>query len=221
MRRNPNPVREAEIFAAAVRVFQQKGYHATSMQDIANAVGLQKPSLYHYIRSKEELLFHIFDRGVGPFTAELEEIAAADLRASDKLRRAITTHLRALCAQIELFAVYLREQQFLSGSESARVRAEGGRHGQLLTRIVEEGIRGGEFRRLDPTVTALAILGMCNWLYQWYSPAGRLQPEAIANIFCDLVLTGLVKPPRPSRQGASKPKKTRARATRRRSITHS
>lgn len=186
-----NHDKHAAIFAAAVRLFTQKGYHGASMQDLADAVGMQKASLYYYFRSKEDLLALVCERGTGAFTQELNAIVASDARATDKLRRALECHLAALCEQLELFTVFLREQKFLSAAQKKRLRGEGKRHAELLATILEQGIAAGEFRAVNVPMTTLAILGMCNWLYEWYSPEGALKPEAIAAVFSDLVLNGL------------------------------
>ncbi|MBI3913737.1 MAG: TetR/AcrR family transcriptional regulator [Chloroflexi bacterium] len=186
-----NHLKEDEIFTEAVRIFKQKGYHATSVREIADAVGLQKGSLYHYLSSKEDLLFRIFERGSGALTQQLEEILAADDSAANKLHRGIEAHLNELCDQLDIFTVYLTERRALSGKHHAKVRAEGERHAELLEKIIAQGIRRGEFRRMDAKMAAHAILGMCNWLHQWYSPNGRLEPQEIARVFADLVVHGL------------------------------
>ncbi len=185
------PGKSEEIFAQAVRIFQQKGYHATSVQDIADAVGLQKGSLYHYISSKEELLFQIFERGSQALTRRLEEIVSSDASPTVKLQRAIEAHLAELCEHLDIFTVYLSERRALEGRHYAKVHTQAERHARLLEQIIQDGIRAGEFRAVDPKMAAHAILGMCNWLYQWYSPGGRLSPEGIAQIFSDLALRGL------------------------------
>ncbi len=185
------PDKSREIFDRAVRIFKEKGYHAASVQDIADAVGLQKGSLYHYITGKEDLLFQIFDQGSRPLTRRLEEIVAAPDPAPVKLERAIEAHLSELCGQLDIFTVYLSERRALDGRHHSRVRAQGQRHARLLEQIIRQGIRSGEFRPVNPPMTARALLGMCNWLYQWYSPEGHLSPEAIAHIFSDLVLSGM------------------------------
>ena len=187
------PSKDEEIFSEAVRIFKQKGYHATSVQDIADAVGLQKGSLYHYISSKEELLYKIFERSTGALTHRLQEILASDAPPTAKLRAAIEAHLTALTTQLDLYTVYLSERRTLTGRVNARVRTEAERHARLLEQIVQEGMTRGAWRRTDAKMVAHAILGMCNWLYQWYSPAGRLTPEEIGRIFADLVLNGLEK----------------------------
>lgn len=184
---------DEKIFAEAVRMFRQKGYHAASMQNIADAVGLQKGSLYHYISSKEELLFKIFERSTGALTQQLEEIIASKNPPAAKLCRAIQAHLAALCEQLDIYSVYLSERRALSGRYHTKVRAEGEKHARLLERILQQGIDRKDFHAMDTQMVALAILGMCNWLYQWYSPDGRLSPKGIAVIFSELVVDGLAR----------------------------
>lgn len=182
-----------EIFSAALHLFQEKGYHGASMQDLADAVGMQKASLYYYIRSKQELLVTVCERGTGAFTQELNEIVSSDSSATEKLRRALECHLVALCEQLELFTVFLREQKFLGDLQKKKLRGEGKHHAELLAVILQQGVSSGEFRNVNITVTTLAILGMCNWLYEWYSPNGALQPRDIAAMFSELVLNGLAQ----------------------------
>lgn len=186
-----NHPKQQEIFVAALRLFQAKGYHGASMQDLADAVGMQKASLYYYFSSKEELLVRVCERGTGAFTQELSEIVASNATATQKLQRAIEGHLVALCEQLELFTVFLREQKFLGETQKKKLRGEGKRHAELLALILQQGISTGEFRKVNITITTLAILGMCNWLYEWYSPDGALEPREIARMYSELVLKGL------------------------------
>ena len=188
-----NDKMDHKIFAEAVRIFKEKGYHATSMQNIADAVGLQKGSLYHYISSKEELLFKIFEHSSGALTQQLEEIVASTDSPTEKLQRAIAAHLTALCEQLDIYTVYLSERRALSGRNHVKVRAEAERHARLLEQIIQQGIDRKSFRAVDAKMAAHAILGMCNWLYQWYSPDGRLTPQQIAAIFSDLTIDGLAR----------------------------
>ncbi len=196
--------KQAEIFAAAVRIFEKKGYHAASMQDLADAVGLQKASLYYYVSSKEDLLTLVYERSIGAFTRQLTELAAEPVAPAEKLSRAIEIHLVALSEQLELFTVYLHEQKFINGKLKSRIRAEAEHHTELLEAILQEGISTGEFRQVNVKMTARAIIGMCNWLYQWYSPEGRLTPREIADIFSDLMINGIkAGSRRKSRKGAN------------------
>lgn len=185
--------KDEKIFAEAVRIFREKGFHATSVQDIADAVGLQKGSLYHYISSKDELLFKIFQRSTGALTRQLESIAASDHSPTDKICLAIEAHLTALCEQLDIYTVYLSERRALSARNYSKVRAEAARHARILEQIIQEGLATRDFRPLDSKMAAHAILGMCNWLYQWYSPEGPMTPQEIARVFSDLVVDGLAR----------------------------
>ena len=185
--------KHAEIFSAALKLFQEKGYHGASMQDLADAVGMQKASLYYYFKSKEDLLVLVCERATSAFTQELTAIVASDSNATEKLRRVIEDYLIALCEQLDLFTVFLHEQKFLGDAQKKRLRTEGKRHAELLAAILKQGIASGEFRSVNITITTRAILGMCNWLYEWYSPEGTLKPQEIAEIFSDMALHGLVQ----------------------------
>src|SRR5687768_12521727 len=113
--RTPNPrERSEQVYAAALRLFREKGYHATSMQDIAAAVGLYKGSLYHYIGSKEELLVEVFERGMGTILRDVERIASeASLSPSQQLRHVIRAHVCAVAENLDTLTVYFHEWRSL------------------------------------------------------------------------------------------------------------
>lgn len=193
--------REEQVYEAALRLFREKGYHATSMQDIAEAVGLYKGSLYHYIGSKEDLLVRVFERAMGSLLADLERIAAdTSARPSAQLRLVIRAHVSAAAENLDALTVYLHEWRALAGDSLATVRAQRERCVALVSDIVGRGVRLDEFRVADVPMATLGVLGMCNWLCQWYQPGGRLAPTQIADSFADLVLDGLKKemPPAPA-----------------------
>lgn len=188
----PPRERGEEVYAAALRLFTQKGYHATSMQDIAAAVGLYKGSLYHYIGSKEELLVQVFERAMGSLLAEVERIASdSALPASDQLRRVIRAHVEAVASNLDALTVYLHDFRGLTGAALETVSAQREHYRALLERVIARGVSEGEFATTDVGIAALGVLGMCNWLAQWYRPAGRLGPRQIADRFADMVLAGL------------------------------
>jgi AcrR family transcriptional regulator len=180
-----------EIFEAAASLFKQKGFHATSMQDIADAVGMQKGSLYYHISSKEELLFRISYQAISAITERLEKIATAPLTPSDKLRTAIVNHVEMLCDKLDLMSVFLKESKLLTAEQQARILAYRRRYEELFKDILREGIAAGDFRPVDVGVVTNALLGMLNWIYQWYQPDGRLTSEEIAEVFSDLALNGI------------------------------
>ncbi len=183
--------REDEILVAAARIFREKGYHATSVQDIAEAVGLLKGSLYHYIRSKEQLLARLFEGALEDTIRELESIAARRAHAADRLRDMVRAYVRSVTANLDAVGIYLREWRALPGPELARVRARRRVMRKLFEDVIAEGARHDEFDVRDPKIAALAILGMCNWLYEWYRPRGRLSPDALADELAERALASV------------------------------
>lgn len=196
--------RGEEVYAAALRLFTEKGYHATSMQDIAQAVGLYKGSLYHYIGGKEDLLLRVFERAMGSLLAEVEVIVAnTSLGASQQLRLLLAAHVAAVAENREALTVYLHEFRALAGETLDLVRTQRQRYRDLVESVVERGVRLGEFAAPDVEVATLGVLGMCNWVAQWYRPGGRLGPRQIAERFGDMVLNGLYRGPNTSSPSVS------------------
>jgi TetR/AcrR family transcriptional regulator, cholesterol catabolism regulator len=191
----PPRERSEEVYAAALRLFREKGYHATSMQDIAAAVGLYKGSLYHYIGSKEDLLVQVFERALAALLIDVERIVAdTSLRPSAQIRMVVEAHVQAVASNLDALTVYLHEFRALAGDALANVQAQRERYADLVTQIVARGAQLGEFRAPEVRLATLGLIGMCNWLCQWYKPDGRLGPGDIAAYFADLLLEGLVSP---------------------------
>jgi AcrR family transcriptional regulator len=179
---------EEEILAAAARIFREKGYHGTSVRDIAESVGLLKGSLYHYIRSKEDLLARLFEGALEDTIRELEAIAARDTKPSERLRDMVSAYVHAVTANIDAVSLYLREWRSLPAPELARVRARRRAMRVLFEDVIAEGVRTREFAAADAKIAALAILGMCNWLYEWYRPRGRFIADELASMIAEQAL---------------------------------
>jgi TetR/AcrR family transcriptional regulator, cholesterol catabolism regulator len=202
----PPRERREEVYAAALRLFRDKGYHATSMRDIAAAVGLYKGSLYHHIGSKEELLVQVFERAMGGLVADVERIVDdGSLRPSVQLRLIVAAHVAAVAQNLDALTVYFHEFRALAADSLATVRAQRERYSQLVGQIVARGVRLGEFSTLEPDIATLGLIGMCNWMCQWYRPDGRLASSEIARQFADMVLDGLSgREPTSSRPGPAR-----------------
>ena len=180
--------REEEILAAAARIFREKGYHGTSVRDIAESVGLLKGSLYHYIRSKEELLARLFEGALEDTIRELETISSREARPSERLRDMVSAYVRAVTDNIDAVSLYLREWRALPAPQLTRVRARRRAMRALFEDVIADGVRAHEFAAADAKIAALAILGMCNWLYEWYRPRGRLDADELATTIADQAL---------------------------------
>lgn len=180
-----------DILRASAQIFRQKGYHATSMQDIADAVSLQKASLYHHISSKQEILLALLDRAMDLLIADMERIVESEVAPVAKLRQAMRVYTRRLAEQADLAAVLLLEYRSLKPELRARHVRRRDRFESLWREIVRAGVRTGDFRQIDPAVAGFGVLGVQNWMITWYRPDGRLSPEELADRFADLLLDGL------------------------------
>lgn len=180
------------ILREAAALFRRKGFNGASMQDLAEAVGITKSSLYHHFRSKQALLFEILSTTVDRETPALRTIAEAELPAAERLRRAVARHVLGLIRDLDNVACFVEEGRFLAPRYREAYIAKRDRYERLFRRILEEGVAAGEFRPVDVRVASLAILGMCNWVARWYRPDGAYAPEEIAAQFGELAVLGVV-----------------------------
>lgn len=181
-----------EILQAAAVIFSQKGYHAASMQDIADAVRLQKASLYHHFSSKQEMLLALLDRGLDVLTARLEEVLVEPLPPAEKLRRAMVSYLGTIAEYQSLSAVLLLEHRSLEAELRARHVPRRDRFERLWRDLIQQGKEAGVFDCPDPSLAGRAILGVLNWSITWYRSDGPSTAEEIAERFAELFLDGLL-----------------------------
>jgi AcrR family transcriptional regulator len=185
------PTRWNEIVEAAATLFHQKGFVATSLEDIAGEVGMYKGSLYHYITSKEDLLTAVVREPADQILADVRDVAGQDLSSSEKVRRLTRSLLRVLEENFTRCAVYLDE--VAGRHRSDEWAAMDREYMQAVVGIVEDGQRRGEFSRLvEPRTTTLALVGSLHWLTRWYQPGGELTGTEIADHLCDPFLVGLL-----------------------------
>ena len=184
--------REEQVRAAALRLFKEKGYHATSMRDIANAVGINKGSLYSYIKTKEDLLIPVFEQAMGVLLEQIEQITAdRSLRPTERLMRAIHAHVSAVANNLDVLTVYLSEWRQLAAESLATNRTQRERYATLFHAILRDGIAAGEFRPMDSGIAMLGMIGMCNYLFRWYRPDGRLTPDQVADELIEMIMQGV------------------------------
>jgi AcrR family transcriptional regulator len=187
-------VSREDVLRAAARVFRERGFHGTSMQQIANAVGLQKGSLYHHINSKEELLHDVMMAGLMQLSERLEAVATSTFPPAEKLRKLVETHIYYAAENLDIATVVLFEHRAIMGSPMLRQEYIARRdlfESQFRT-VIQEGVDSGVFQEVDVPIVSQALLGAHNWLVMWYRPDGRLPPQEIATVIADTFLHGLL-----------------------------
>ncbi len=177
----PDEGMRSRILRAAAALFHEQGFERTSMQEIARAVGLTKGSLYHHIRGKQALLYEILQHTLDRSLPNLERIAAAPLPAAERLRQAVRLHVLTLVHDRDNVACFIEEGRSLAAEHRDTHVANRDRYEGMFRRIIDDGIRAGEFAPTDVRLAGFAVLGMVNWMVRWYRPDGRQSAEEIAD----------------------------------------
>ena len=192
------PDRLREIYHAAAQIICEKGYDATSMNDIAEAVGITKAGIYHHIPGKKDLLFRIMTFGLDALDKEVIIPARAIADAENRLRAIIANHVRLITSNSTTrgnnpVTIVVDEIAGLTPANRRKIDQRRRAYVDLvrdtLTRLKEEG----KLRDVDVTAAAFSLLGMILWLSRWYHPQGRLTPEQIAEEISKIALGGLLR----------------------------
>jgi AcrR family transcriptional regulator len=184
--------RQQEILEAAARVFHEKGYESTSIQDIADAVGILKGSLYYYITSKEDLLFEIIQGVHEEALKNLEKTRDLEGDALQKIRAFVVVHLTHNATNLVKMAVFFQDFRSLNGKRREIIVQERDLYDNFLRDLIRQGQEEGTVcPDIEPKLAAITVLGMMNWIYQWYRPGGELSATEIANAYGDFVVAGL------------------------------
>ena len=180
--------RRTELTREAARLFAERGYHGTSIGDLADALGVQKASLYHHFPSKQELLYATMRAGADAFHAALDAIPDR-LSATEKIRLAMRAHLRVVADQLEVATVFVREWRYLDDVRREEILEERRRYEERFRALFREGRELGELRTdLDDAAATLLVLSALNWAYTWLAP-GR-ETDDLADRFYALLLDG-------------------------------
>ena len=191
-------LRRHAILRRATELFDQRGYSNTSLDDIAQAVGVTREALYYYYRNRSEILLAIIEPQSAALIDGLDGIMESPLPSREKLHLAIDNHLRRFDRHCLEMTIGLRDG-LMDVSEPVRKAMQRiwKKYEGLWVRLVADGQRSGEFERIgDPKMIAFGILGMCNWLARWYNPRKQVAIDEIIETYTTLIGRGLVAGPR-------------------------
>jgi AcrR family transcriptional regulator len=196
------------ILGTAARIFAEKNYHSTSMRDISRATGVSLSGLYHYCKSKEELLFLIQDHCFGRLLERLELRVGGISDPFEKLRIFIDNHLSFFAANMAEMKVLSHEAESLAGDLHKHVSTRKRQYTRTSRKILSEvqqatsaegaprrnGRLKNDTRPVDLTVATYALFGMMNWIYNWYDPRGKLSVSQLVDNITRLFLSGFLSP---------------------------
>jgi TetR/AcrR family transcriptional regulator, cholesterol catabolism regulator len=195
--------REAALRETATRLFRARGFHATSMQDLAEALGMNRGSLYHYIEAKDDLLWAIVDDALARLDARVRPALTGDGTAGERLERAIDAHLVFAAEHGDELALIQIELRSLSPVRQAELIGRRDAYEAAWRQVIEDGVAAGELRPVAVPLASIAILSACNWFTQWYRPDGPMTAGEIGARFARLFLDGLRATDAAAHQGAA------------------
>lgn len=180
--------KKEEIIEAAAVLFHKKGFKGTTIAEIANTVKIPKGGLYHYIENKEELLFTIITRGIREVLPSLRKIISLNIHPEEKLTKAIKIIVLYLATYKEYSSVFLQEKNSLSPQNLQIYNNCRDEVGNIFIEIIKEVFQNNELviKEVNIKLISYAILGMCNWITQWYKSNGDATAEDISIVFADI-----------------------------------
>ncbi|MGH9769384.1 MAG: TetR/AcrR family transcriptional regulator [Blastocatellia bacterium] len=193
------PDRLGDIYRAAALLICEKGYDATSMNDIAEAVGITKAGVYHHIQGKKDLLFRIMNFGMDELDENVIFPARAIADAETRLRAIITNHVRLITSHItpqgyNPVTIMVDEVAGLTPEHRRKIDQRKRGYVDLIRETLKQLKEEGKLREVDLTVATFSLLGTILWLSRWYHPEGRLTPEQVIEEISKLALGGLLRP---------------------------
>lgn len=186
--------RKHQIVTTAASLFDQAGYSTTTMDDIAQAVGVAKPTLYHYFDSKDRILAAIHEEFIDLLISRHDERATAGLKPEQLLLEVMADILELMETHRGHVRVFFNHHRELPVEVQATMRAKRDDYERMVENLYIEGMAEGTFRKADAKLASLATFGMCNWAYQWFRPGGPMRTREIAYQFWGFLVHGLENP---------------------------
>jgi TetR/AcrR family transcriptional regulator, cholesterol catabolism regulator len=184
--------RRGELIEVAAKVFAQRGYHETTIEDLIEASGMTRGGLYHYTQSKRDLLLAVIDELMKPLLSQARQLMSESQPPEVHLRQLLRLWLAHVASHRDHMIVFGQERQTLShGPGWSEVRRARKRFERMLAEVLDRGRREGAFQIEDPRLAMLMLLGAVNHTPQWFTAKGRLSPEQIADLYCDMLLEGI------------------------------
>lgn len=184
--------RRKQVIAAAVMVFSAQGYRATSMRDLAAAVGLSKPSLYHYVRSKEDLLVELYENVIAEEIESVRRIETRALPPLEATREIVIERIIYTCENRRLLQIFFEEEAEIPHLLTQTVLRQKREYEDLIISLLERGVEDGSIHlATTPRIAVNTLLGAAHWVYKWYDPNGSKSAKAIAVDMTNLLLAGL------------------------------
>lgn len=184
--------KKEEILRSAAAVFAEKGYHGTTMEEVAARLLMTKGSMYYYFKNKDDLLYHCHKMIMNLSINTMKEIMESPLTAVEKLEKAIKSHINLATSEKSMFMVMHKPSQHFTDDYLTDILNSRSMYAQYFDAIILEGINKKEFQQVDVKMIRMIILGALNWTQEWYDPKGEKTAEEISEAFANYLLKMLV-----------------------------
>ena len=185
--------RASHVYRIAAEIMCQKGYEGTSMNDIAEAAGLTKAGIYHYIRGKEDLLFEIMTYAMDNLEQKVIAPAQEIADAEERLRKTVEGHTRSLLEGVGAITIVLDEMPALTVAHRRIIKARKRAYFDFIRQTLEQLESEGKLRKVNHTTAAFGLLGMILWISRWYRRDGKLSADQVMKDYVDIAMNGLLK----------------------------
>lgn len=186
---SPGNRREA-ILQTAKRLFAERGYRETNLNDVAVRLGIRRQALYHYFGSKDDILFELVERAGQAVDIAARKSLESDLSPVDKLDEIVRSHVRQVLGDADVFRIQFEEVSKMQGERGDELRRSQRVYVRRVAEVIESGQREGSLVSIPPTTQALSIIGMCNWTIYWYDPSHGPGVEEVAAYISRLAIGG-------------------------------
>jgi AcrR family transcriptional regulator len=180
-----------KIIEVAAKLFLTKGFRATTLQDIADQLGMSRVALYHYLRNKEDLLEPVYIREMKKDLEQLQAILSSQSSSREKIKFGIQLFVKRATTKPLDFELSSKHNNDLPAAINQTISELQSQIGNLWTEIIKQGVENGELHSVDPKLDTFAILGMCLYVKNWYRSDGRLTHEQISETFLNRIMEGL------------------------------
>lgn len=193
MPRPRNLQKTEEIYRVIARLFAYRGYHSTSMREIARELGMNQSSLYHYFASKQDILFTLMNDAMDDVLAILEEISSTDLLPEDRLNRVLSFYTQYYAGDQERLILLINEMNSLNEEYRSILVRKQRRYVQLIKSILEELAAQDKIKQIDPAIATFAFFGMVHYTIKWYHKDGPVSLDQLADAFVEIFTKGVLR----------------------------
>ncbi|MDA8194482.1 MAG: TetR/AcrR family transcriptional regulator [Thermaerobacter sp.] len=185
------PTRRLEVLQKAVKIIYERGYRDATISQLASEMGFSKAAFYHYVRSKQDLLYIIFDSVMDLLQDTIQGIIQSGADPAVKLRHIVTNYIAMIVEYREMLEIYFTEKKELSSEQQEAITAREREFMHVIRDVYQEGIAAGIFVDVNARVVTNVILGMCGWIYRWYDPARSISPEQLPEMVLKILAHGI------------------------------